>query len=82
MKGQGTENNCTTENRIKSNSVSSNQAAALKTPLAGREAKEGRDICLHTADSQGWTAETNTTVGSNNAPTESPPPPKETKTKN
>lgn len=27
--------NCTTENRIKSNSVSSNQAAVLKIPLVG-----------------------------------------------
>ena len=64
------------------NSVSSNQAAVLKIPLVGRKAKEGRDICTHTDDSQAWTAETNTTAGSNNAPTESPPPPKEIKIKN
>ena len=34
----------------------------------GRQAQEGRDICIHIADSFHCTAETNTTLKSNYSP--------------
>ena len=36
--------------------------------VGGRELQEGRDICIHIADSLHCTAETNTTLKSNYTP--------------